>query len=112
MSAKYAGSRLHSSHTLTQFNRRMDSWVKAEVVKPIETDPDAVAISLAYGSGHGHGQGEEAAGMAAAGSKRGKKSSVVMFVEEKHGDMDEKDLVEHEKVTRVKNVNFVEIGKY
>ncbi len=67
-----------------EFNRRMDTWVAAE--EALENDP--------------------------AGGSR--KQDIVEFVEEDYGDsnaMDEASIREHEEITKIKNVDKIELGR-
>jgi len=67
-----------------EFNRRMDTWVGSEHAK--DHDP--------------------------TGKRR--RENIVRFVEEDYGEshgMDEASIREHEEITKVKNVNMIELGR-
>jgi histone acetyltransferase MYST1 len=70
------------------FNRRLDEWVSA----------DRVFSELT----------KEAAEITAKKRKAGE----ISFVEEGHDGMDEQSIREHERITKVKNINSIEFGRH
>eukprot|EP00510_Aplanochytrium_minuta_P002734 CAMPEP_0184015658 /NCGR_PEP_ID=MMETSP0954-20121128/6447_1 /TAXON_ID=627963 /ORGANISM="Aplanochytrium sp, Strain PBS07" /LENGTH=171 /DNA_ID=CAMNT_0026296495 /DNA_START=105 /DNA_END=617 /DNA_ORIENTATION=+ len=84
-----------------EFNRRMDTWVKADQV--FEMNPDDPEAKLSSGR-------QDAVDML-----KKRKRNTVEFVEEEYGEdngMDEASIREHEEVTKVKNVNTLELGRH
>jgi histone acetyltransferase MYST1 len=70
------------------FNRRLDEWVAA----------DRVCSELS----------KEASEITAKKRKAGE----ISFVEEGHDGMDEQSIREHERITKVKNINSIEFGRH
>uniref|UniRef100_A0A6S8D5C7 histone acetyltransferase n=1 Tax=Aplanochytrium stocchinoi TaxID=215587 RepID=A0A6S8D5C7_9STRA len=90
-----------------EFNRRMDTWVKSTDILDSSTNPHDPEAKLT--SGHG-----DAVAMLKQKRER-RKEGVVEFVEEEYGEhnaMDEASIREHEEVTKVKNVNTLELGRH
>lgn len=87
-----------------EFNRRMDKWVGVEALKDIHpTDPSRSLTS-------GHLQP-----FSIYDKIKHRGSNVVEFVEEDYGDetkIDLNSIMEHEEVTKIKNVNSIELGRY
>ncbi|KAA0147347.1 hypothetical protein FNF27_01528 [Cafeteria roenbergensis] len=89
------------------FNRRMDTWVNSDNVKE---DPDA-----ALREAEAERKEKEDVRVEKRQREDGGTEEIATFLEEQHGEaegMDEAALREHEEVTKVKNVNFVEIGRH
>jgi hypothetical protein len=85
--ATKGGTLKHYVHYV-DFNRRLDEWVAA----------DRVMSELS----------KEAAECTAKKRKAGE----ISFVEEGHDGMDEQSIREHERITKVKNINSIEFGRH
>jgi histone acetyltransferase MYST1 len=85
--AMKSGVSKHYVHYI-DFNRRLDEWVAA----------DRVLSELT----------KEASDSTAKKRKAGE----ISFVEEGHDGMDEQSIREHERITKVKNINSIEFGKH
>ncbi len=85
--ATKSGVMKHYVHYV-DFNRRLDEWVSA----------DRVLSELS----------KEASETTAKKRKAGE----ISFVEEGHDGMDEQSIREHERITKVKNINCIEFGKH
>lgn len=87
-----------------EFNRRMDTWVKESELLDVHPDDKSQNLSS------GHFQP-----FSTFQRIKKKQSDVVEFVEEEYGDETKVDLnsiLEHEEVTKIKNVNKIELGRY
>ena len=73
----------------TDFNRRNDSWVKVEDIDLTTTKEKIKEVS-----------------------NRKKKYDEFTHDHDEHEGMDEKSLKEHEEVTKVKNVNKIQMGQF
>ena len=84
-----------------EYNRRMDQWVQFRGLKLVDE------------KGNKPPQEEIKVGQAHAGDKS---DGVVNFLEEagheSNEGMDEESLIEHEHVTKVKNIEMIELGRF
>eukprot|EP00249_Psilotum_nudum_P018913 c27018_g1_i1 orf=366-1529(-) len=83
----------------TEFNRRLDEWVKVEQldVESVETDADEKI---------------EDKGGGLKMTRHQKRKIDETHVEEGHEDFDAASLREHEEFTKVKNIGKIELGRY
>ena len=100
-------------------NRRMDEWVHWPRLRAVNanahTDLFDAAEAAATGATVKADRRDAAQTVMEMEMSGTAMQGEVEFVEEKHGDedgMDEASLLEHEQVTKVKNVAAVELGKY
>ena len=70
------------------FNRRLDEWVAADRVS------------------------QELSKEASECTAKKRKAGEISFVEEGHDGMDEQSIREHERITKVKNINSIEFGRH
>ena len=103
VSTKQDGSTKYYVHYI-EFNRRMDAWVDPEALK--DEHPEDSSQKLLSGHLQPFSIYEKV---------KSNKTGVVEFVEEEYGDetkIDLNSILEHEEVTKIKNVNSVELGRY
>jgi histone acetyltransferase MYST1 len=119
----------------TDFNRRMDEWVRRERVlgkgvkvdahahdKKEEGDGERDELTMAGAGGgsgslsatlHKHNKSSSAStSSSSAEDPDKKKSEFTEAEEEEHEGMDDASLREHEEVTKVKNVKHIELGRH
>ncbi|ETV89945.1 hypothetical protein, variant 1 [Aphanomyces invadans] len=91
------------------FNRRMDEWINANEKKEHKEKEK----EKEHGGGNSADQGDTKDGGRTRGHKRKTESDFAEPDEhDEHEGMDAASIREHEEVTKVKNIRFVEIGKY
>lgn len=103
--AQAGGGHLYYVH-YRDFNRRMDEWVTRDRIVLENPSGDTVEDEEIVA--------EDEHGIKVRGRKR-KSEDVVHFVDPPHHEhegMDEASIMEHEQVTKVKNVSFIELGRH
>jgi len=93
------------------FNRRMDEWITKDAVERIDVDGSLDVLR----KGEKERIEAEKRAVEQAARKRQRKDDTLEAIEEEHGEndgMDEASLLEHEEVTKVKNINKLELGRY
>lgn len=104
----------------TDFNRRMDEWVSSDRIVEFPSVANQMAASEDVGHNHGHAVGKtDAIDMdcdsqidSTESSRFSGITTIAELEHDEHEGLDEESLLEHEEITKVKNIMYVQLGRY